>query len=112
MAFPVLTTNATAAEIFYNKIAASANAANLNLKGMIAQILTIYNLIWNNADQANLSPDKAWAALGTNAVAMRTNALAVIAAINSVMPAALPSGEPAGWTVVQNNDGSITATHA
>lgn len=67
----------------------------------------LFNEIWTNSDQTNLSPDKAWASLGVNAVQFRTAYLAAAAFINANNSGLMPS-EPAGWTVTNNQDGTVT----
>lgn len=72
-------------------------------------VTTWFHEIWNNPDQVNLSPDKAWAALGVNAVAVRTSFGGLVAFINAAAPGALTLAEPTNWTLTQNQDGSILA---
>ncbi len=74
-------------------------------------MISMYHSIWQNQDQVNLSPDKSWAALGTNAVQYRSAYLAAASFINANHPGLLPD-EPAGWIVTNNQDGSITAVAA
>lgn len=68
-----------------------------------------FNSIWNNSDQKNLSPDKAWAALGTNAVFVRHSLITAAQMINVWVPNSISVTEPNGWQVTENNDGTITA---
>jgi hypothetical protein len=103
------------------------------LKGLVAQYLRLYKLLWGVADPgspqgaqfAQLTIPQRIAALGTNAASLfgEASALATyIAARVAVYQAANPTGTafaglslpgtPAGYTLTINADGSATVTLA
>ncbi len=75
------------------------------------QVMNRFNSVWNNPDQENLSPDKAWQALGTNAVLVRHSIMAIAQFVNSIVPNTVSVIEPTDWNITENKDGSITAVH-
>lgn len=96
----------TPAQILYGQvITGSANY----FQALAAFLTQKFNLIWSNSDQTNLSPDKAWAALGTDAVGIRMAFGVVVTALNTIQAGVLPLAEPSDWTLTQHDDGSITA---
>ena len=107
MAFLTPTTPPTPAQILNDNIINVSNNAFVQLSNIIN---SLFNQIWNNADQANLSPDKSWAALGVNAVKIRTAFQGIIAFLNEINPGSISLVEPSNYTIVQNSDGSITCT--
>lgn len=73
-------------------------------------ITKTFNQIWLNPDQVNLNPTAAWAALGTDAVTVRTAFVNMYQLVNRLVPNSLNLVEPKNYTIVQNQDGSITCT--
>ena len=95
----------TAAERFHSAISQRST-------GLFNQLssagLQLYGAFWKNPDQVNLSPDKAWAAMGTDGVTARHAYLGMAAFVNAMIPGTLPA-EPAGWTLTENQDGTVVA---
>lgn len=94
-----------------SKIIVSSNSLANNLS---AQLGFLFNLIWNNKDQDNASPDKMWSALDVNAVKIRTLYNTMASIINTAVGSTVLPAEPVGtasgqWTLTANADGTITA---
>ena len=67
---------------FRSQITIRSNALFTQMKqsGMM-----LFNSFWVNPDQTNLSPDKTWAAMGTDAVAARHAYLGMASFVNAVV---------------------------
>lgn len=85
------------------------NGANALFHMMVQQPTLWFHAIWNNPNPT-LTPDMTWAALGTNAVAIRGTFAALESFINAVAPGTMTLTEPTTYTLTQNQDGSILAT--
>lgn len=81
------------------------NGATSLLGTMERQIKSWFNMIWNSS---SVTPDAAWAALGTNAVQARHLFVALIQIMASA-DSSFVLAEPSNWTLTENQDGSITA---
>lgn len=73
-------------------------------KGSMSQL---YNQIWHNP--LSLTPQQAFTSLGTDAVAAHQLFLTMSSLLNSVVAGSIPA-EPAGSTVTENNDGTVSVT--
>ena len=69
---------------------------------------SLFNLIWHNPDKINLSPCQAFAALGTDAVAVRGSHAALVQFMNSIIPGSNTLAEDASFTLTNNQDGSVS----
>ena len=90
---------------------------------LTAQYIQDYDLVWNGKAPsgpgqlpakapANYDPAKTWAALGTDGVVVKRGAEGLAAIINSAKSGSVPAGPPAGYTLTENTDGSVTCTKA
>jgi hypothetical protein len=105
MSFLQSPTTLTPQQILVNNI---LNGANSLFHIMVQEPTQWFNQIWHNPNP-NLTPDVTWAALGTNAVSIRSAFAALGAFLNSLAPGSFTLVEPTTYTLTQNSDGSISA---
>ena len=70
----------------------------------------MFMAIWHNPDKNNLTPCQAFAALGTDAVAVRASHGSLSEFMNSIIPGSNSLVEDSTYTLVNNSDGSVTCT--
>jgi len=73
-------------------------------KGLMTQI---YNIIWKDK---TVAPCQVWTDLGVNATALRESFFGLANFINTEAPGTITLAEPAGFTMVENVDGTVTCT--
>lgn len=93
----------TPSQILANRVQQIANGL---YNSIVFEMKSLFNGIWNNP---SLTPDLAWAALGTNAVQARHAWVGLVQFVNAIQAGSITDVEPGNWTLTENNDGSIIA---
>jgi len=70
----------------------------------------LFNLIWHNPDKVNLQPCDALRSLLTDAASARASHAAVSQFMNALVPGSNTLVEDPSYTIVNNQDGSVTCT--
>jgi len=77
---------------------------------IMKQFPIVFDSMWNN--KMGLTPQQAFDALGTDAVQLIIISNGLQQLVNTLVPNLMNFSVPTGWTMVPNQDGTVTVTKA